>query len=76
MSNILAGKVVSVAGGAGGICQATCRILASTGASVVVADIAEAAGNATVETVKWLISDAASFVTDAAIAVDGGYLAI
>jgi len=27
------------------------------------------------ETVKWLLSDAASFVTGAAIAVDGGYLA-
>ena len=28
------------------------------------------------ETVKWLLSDAASFVTGASIAVDGGYLAI
>ncbi len=28
------------------------------------------------ETVKWLLSDAASFVTGASISVDGGYLAI
>jgi NAD(P)-dependent dehydrogenase (short-subunit alcohol dehydrogenase family) len=28
------------------------------------------------EAVKWLLSDAASFVTGASISVDGGYLAI
>jgi NAD(P)-dependent dehydrogenase (short-subunit alcohol dehydrogenase family) len=28
------------------------------------------------EAVSWLLSDAASFVTGASIAVDGGYLAI
>src|SRR4051794_35605646 len=38
------GKVAVVTGGAGGIGAATCALLAAEGATVVVADVAEASG--------------------------------
>jgi NAD(P)-dependent dehydrogenase (short-subunit alcohol dehydrogenase family) len=45
----LAGKVAIVTGGAGGIGQATARLLVAAGAAVVVADVDEAGGEALAE---------------------------
>src|SRR5258707_960670 len=140
MTGILQGKSLIVTGAGGGIGRAASIVLAAAGAKVVVSDIVEAAGQATVdavqkgggtalfvkadlatesdvralvqrsvsaygrldgafsaffdklkgrhpigrlgepseigEAVKWLLSDAASFMNGAAMACDGGYLSI
>lgn len=46
MQRILDGKVVLVTGGAGGIGAAACHVLSDAGASLVISDIAEDAGQA------------------------------
>jgi len=52
MAGILQGKSLIVTGAGGGIGRATSIVLATAGASVVVTDIAEEAGKATVEAVR------------------------
>jgi NAD(P)-dependent dehydrogenase (short-subunit alcohol dehydrogenase family) len=49
MSGRLAGKVAIVTGGASGIGRATCRLFGCEGATVIVADVAEAGGRAVAE---------------------------
>jgi NAD(P)-dependent dehydrogenase (short-subunit alcohol dehydrogenase family) len=46
MKQVLDGKVVLITGGAGGIGAASCHVLSDAGASLVISDIAEDAGQA------------------------------
>ena len=52
MTGILQGKTLIVTGAAGGIGRAACGVLAAAGANVVVSDIVEDSGRATVEAVR------------------------
>jgi len=52
MAGILQGKSLLVTGAGGGIGRAACLVLSKAGAKVLVTDINEAAGNATVEAVS------------------------
>ncbi len=65
MSQRLEGRVAVVTGGGSGIGAASCRRLASEGATVVVADLDEAAGSAVAQEVSGLF-----FRTDVTDAVD------
>ena len=57
----VAGKVAIVTGGASGLGEATCRLLAREGASVIIADIDDSGGRAIVEELK-AQGDEAAFV--------------
>ena len=52
MAGILQGKSLLVTGAGGGIGRAACLVLSKAGAKVLVTDINEAAGKATVEAVS------------------------
>jgi len=51
-SGVLQDKTVIVTGGGGGIGRATCEVLAAAGARVIVSDLLEEAGRATLEAVQ------------------------
>ena len=52
MTGALAGKSIIVTGAGGGIGHAASLVLAAAGANVVVTDIAEEAGRATVDAIR------------------------
>ncbi|MFZ5916486.1 MAG: SDR family NAD(P)-dependent oxidoreductase [Chloroflexota bacterium] len=66
----LAGKVAVVTGGASGIGRASALLLASEGASVIVADIDEAGGRDTVQTIQERGGEATFVRTDVTVAAD------
>jgi len=66
----LAGKVAVVTGGASGIGRASALLLASEGASVIVADIDKAGGRDTVQTIQERGGEAIFVRTDVTVAAD------
>lgn len=69
-----ADKVVIVTGGASGIGRETARMFASEGARVVIADLNEAAANATAEEIRANGSNTTSFIANVADEVEVGAL--
>jgi NAD(P)-dependent dehydrogenase (short-subunit alcohol dehydrogenase family) len=63
---ILSGKSIIVTGAGGGIGRATCSVLAGAGARLVVSDVAEGAGEQTIETVRALGGEAVFVAADLA----------
>jgi NAD(P)-dependent dehydrogenase (short-subunit alcohol dehydrogenase family) len=70
MDRMLEGKVIIITGGGGGIGRAAAIACTTAGARVVVADLAVASGEATVEAVRKLGGEAIFVSTDVAVEVE------
>ena len=70
MTGALAGKSIIVTGAGGGIGHAASLVLAAAGANVVVTDIAEEAGRATVDAIRSSNANAIFFRADLAVERD------
>ncbi len=70
MTGVLSGKSIIVTGAGGGIGRAASLVLAAAGANVVVTDIAEEAGRATVDAIRSSDSNAIFFRADLAVERD------
>ena len=70
MTGVLSGKSIIVTGAGGGIGRAASLVLAAAGANVVVTDIAEEAGRATVDAIRSSNADAIFFRADLAVERD------
>jgi NAD(P)-dependent dehydrogenase (short-subunit alcohol dehydrogenase family) len=70
MTGVLSGKSIIVTGAGGGIGRAASLVLAAAGANVVVTDIVEEAGRATVDAIRSSNSNAIFFRADLAVERD------
>jgi NAD(P)-dependent dehydrogenase (short-subunit alcohol dehydrogenase family) len=70
MKGVLSGKSIIVTGAGGGIGRATSLVLAAAGANVVVTDIAEEAGRATVDAIRSSDVNAIFFRADLSVERD------